>query len=225
MIRAVCFDMFDTLANARGLPERAESEAVGVTEEEWGRAVWEKKLCYDRGIGRIRSTREMVDRACENLGVHPASAQREAAAKARDERLRKAVTEIDPQITETVRELKRRGYRIGLISNADVCDRLYWQESPVSAWFDDAIFSCDVGLLKPDEAIYRLSLEHLGVTAGEALFVGDGGDRELAGARAAGLTTVCTEYLFTHRDRTAVHAYADYVIREFRELISLTERI
>ncbi len=142
---------------------------------------------------------------------------------ARCERLRLAVTEIDGQIVETIRQLKENGLKIGLISNADVCDRLYWNTSPVFPYFDDSIFSCDVALLKPDPEIFLLSLSHLGVKPSEALFVGDGGSQELKGAKAVGMGTVCTEYLVRHpsRERRIIHKSADYTIRQFRELLEI----
>jgi HAD superfamily hydrolase (TIGR01509 family) len=39
--------------------------------------------------------------------------------------------------------------------------------------FDDVISSAEIGLAKPDPAIYRLALERLRVQAGEAIFVDD----------------------------------------------------
>lgn len=222
-MRAFCFDLFDTLADAHRQLVRTESDALGVTREEWDAAMWEEKLCYDRGIGNIASIREMIDRACDALPVPVTEEQRIAAMNARYERFRLCMTEIDPQIVSTIRQLKERGYKIGLISNADICDEACWPQSPLYPYFDDTIFSCDVHLLKPDAAIYRLSLEHLGVAPEDAVFVGDGGSDELAGAKAVGLRTVCTEYLKTHSEerRRRIHEYADRVITRFEELLEL----
>lgn len=227
MIRALLFDMFDTLADAHRSMEQAECDALGVTPEQWGSAMWEEKLTYDRGIGNIASVREMIDRACENLPVRATPEQRCAAERARCERLRMAMTDMHPMIIETVRELKETGLKLGLVSNADVCDRMYWTESPVYPFFDDAIFSCDVRLLKPDARIYGLSLERLGVRADEAVFIGDGGSGELSGAKALGMKTVCTEFLRVHdaSERAAIHACADFVLRRFDELPGVIEKL
>ena len=223
MIRAVCFDMFDTLADAHRQLENSESDILGVTPEEWGTVMWEKELCRDRGLGLVKTVREMTDRACDALPFPVSDEQRQAVEAARRERLRLAVTEIDQQIVDTIRLLKESGLKIGLISNADVCDRFYWDQSPVYPYFDDSIFSCDVALLKPDPEIFLLSLSHLGVNPSEAWFVGDGGSRELSGAKAVGMTTVCTEYLFRHpaKERKVIRKSADYTIQQFRELLSI----
>ena len=45
-------------------------------------------------------------------------------------------------------------------------------------------------MLKPEPQIYERGLQALGVSAAEAIFVGDGGSNELAGATRAGLTAL-----------------------------------
>ena len=78
MIQAVCFDMFDTLADAHRQLEHAESDILGITPGEWGAAMWEEELCRDRGLGFIKTVREMIDRACENLPF-PVSEEQEVS--------------------------------------------------------------------------------------------------------------------------------------------------
>ena len=94
-------------------------------------------------------------------------------------------------------------------------------------FFDDSIFSCDVTMLKPDPDIFLLSLSHLGVKPSDALFIGDGGSRELKGAKAVGMGTVCTEYLVRHpaKERKTILKSADYTIRQFRELPDIVRRL
>ena len=151
--------------------------------------------------------------------------QKEAARTAREERMRTIVVTIDPVIVETLKALKARGLKLGLISNADASDWIHWHESPLAPLFDDVIFSCNVGMVKPDKAIYDLSLKNLGVKPQEALFVGDGGSDEHFGARRAGMHTVCTEYIlqYSGRQRKWIYRNAEYVIRDFRDLLKVSE--
>ena len=65
-----------------------------------------------------------------------------------------------------------------------------WDETPFRGLFDSTVFSCAVGLRKPDPRIYRLACEELEVEPAEALFVGDGANDELAGAEAVGMRAV-----------------------------------
>ena len=52
------------------------------------------------------------------------------------------------------------------------------------------MFSATAGLAKPDPAIYRLAADGLGVEPADCLFVGDGANDELRGARDVGMTPV-----------------------------------
>ena len=65
-----------------------------------------------------------------------------------------------------------------------------WGETELHGLFDSELFSCDVGLRKPDPRIYLLACEQLGVEPAEALFVGDGANDELAGADRVGMRAV-----------------------------------
>ena len=98
-----------------------------------------------------------------------------------------------PGAAETIGELRRRGLRIGLITvcSEDVPD--LWPETPFHGLFDAEVFSCSVGLRKPDPRIYQLALDELRVEPSEAIFVGDGANDELAGAERVGMTAVMLE--------------------------------
>lgn len=220
VIRAVCFDMFYTLADPHVQLHRLESDALGLSPEVWNKAMWDEDQAEKRGLGIINTPEEIIEQACSLLPMTFTAEQKAAAMTAKLERMRISITDIDPMILDTLRCLKQRGYKLGLISNADVTDRLHWQESPLYPLFDDAIFSCDVHMVKPDPRIYLLSLEHLGVAPSEAAFVGDGGSDELRGARSLGMTTVCTEYLTRAKGHTraVIHGSADHVITSFRSL-------
>jgi putative hydrolase of the HAD superfamily len=91
---------------------------------------------------------------------------------------------------ETLVELRAQGRRVGLITvcSEDVPD--VWNETPFADLFDATVFSCSVGLRKPDPRIYRLAFEKLGVEPEETIFVGDGANDELAGAQRVGMQAV-----------------------------------
>ena len=57
-------------------------------------------------------------------------------------------------------------------------------------FFDAVVVSGDVGVKKPDPAIFAPALEQTGLATDEALFVGDSPEDDVAGARAAGLRPV-----------------------------------
>jgi putative hydrolase of the HAD superfamily len=84
-----------------------------------------------------------------------------------------------PEAAPTLEELRRRGFKIGVISNCTSDVPPAWPPPPLAGLVDAAVFSSRVGLTKPDPAIYAIALERLGVEAAECLYVGDG-----AGGRA-----------------------------------------
>jgi len=55
---------------------------------------------------------------------------------------------------------------------------------------DVAVFSSEVGRRKPDPLIFRTALDRLGVEPGNALFVGDSLEADIAGAAGFGMRTV-----------------------------------
>jgi putative hydrolase of the HAD superfamily len=91
---------------------------------------------------------------------------------------------------ETLRELRARGLKVGLITVCTEDVELLWPESEFAGLFDVEVFSNAVGLAKPDPRIYLACCEELGVEPHEAVFVGDGANDELEGARRVGLRPI-----------------------------------
>ena len=149
--------------------------------------------------------------------------QKEKLIEIRNQRMEKALTEIHPQILSALQKLKQNGVQLCLISNADIIDKKHWGTSPLYKLFDCAIFSCDVGIVKPDKAIYQLAFEKMNATAPHCYFVGDGGSNELAGAKECGITTILTEFLTSKPTnvRENILKSADYVVAEFKDIIEI----
>ena len=83
-------------------------------------------------------------------------------------------------------ELSAAGYKIGILSNMHEDLRVHLQEH--ATWlksFDHAVFSCDVGMVKPQTEIYGHVVSGLGVAAAECLFLDDR-EVNIKAARAAG---------------------------------------
>ena len=74
---------------------------------------------------------------------------------------------------ELVRKLKEAGFGIYLLSNASVAQPLYWEQLPVSRYFDGTLISADVKVVKPMFEIYQLFTERFGLQPDECLFIDD----------------------------------------------------
>ena len=93
----------------------------------------------------------------------------------------------DEAMLDGVRAAKRAGIRTALLSNswgADRYDRAGWEEL-----FDAWVISGEVGLRKPDPAVYSLAAERLGLAPEACVFVDDL-PGNLKPARALGMATV-----------------------------------
>jgi putative hydrolase of the HAD superfamily len=218
----VFFDLFHTLTGLEsewsGLPPT--SALLGVGREAWNEQLLERSR--DRLVGKLRDPVEFIGMMARKLDPTISDERIREAARSREERFAQALTRIPEENVETLAELRRRGKRLCLISNADVSEAAAWPRSPLSPLFDEAIFSCDVGTLKPEPEIYALALERMGAKADRSAFVGDGGSGELSGARRAGLGTVMVwrvaSELWPERVE-ARRAEADYSVERVPELI------
>jgi HAD superfamily hydrolase (TIGR01549 family) len=85
-------------------------------------------------------------------------------------------------------------YRIGLISDVGLTPgrlmRHVLDRDGLLQNFDALSFSDEVGVTKPEEQIFRHSLDELGVRPPEAAHVGDLPETDIAGAQAAGMRAV-----------------------------------
>lgn len=92
----------------------------------------------------------------------------------------------EPPLIGAVRSARAAGIRTALLSNADgPGEPIPW----LDALFDILVFSGDVGVAKPDPAIYRLTVERLGLQPGECAFVDDLAVN-IRGAAATGLVGI-----------------------------------
>lgn len=226
MIKAVYFDLFFTLINPEYLDVN-EYNILGITAHEWELYVEDEVLYKERATTRSLSAKEIIDKIIQIMPYDISDEQKRKIQYCREERMKKALLSVDTQILETIRELYKQGIMLGVISNTDIIDIKFWDKSPLAQYFDAAIFSCNVGVLKPEAEIYSLAMLKLNTLAEESLFVGDGGSDELHGAKKAGMKTVFTEYLVqkSENEREQILADTDYHINKFEKILDIISSI
>jgi putative hydrolase of the HAD superfamily len=96
--------------------------------------------------------------------------------------------EPDVAMLDGVRAARREGVRTGLLSNS-WGDALTYDDALLEELFDAWVISSEVGLRKPDPAIYELAAERLGLEPAACVFVDDL-PGNLKPARALGMATV-----------------------------------
>lgn len=117
-----------------------------------------------------------------------------------------------PDVAETLRTLKARGFKLGVITNTTTSSlekRRWLEASGIDVAFDGFVASCEIGVAKPHPRIYAAALEQCQVSPEASLFVGHE-ESELTGARAVGFKTVAFG--------SAAEA-ADVYIARFSELL------
>ena len=187
--RAVVFDFFGTLTRSvqRG-PQHADIARRLGCDPEVVRGVLDRTF-HSRARGTFGSAEATLRWVLEQAGGHPRPAQVQAAVPARVDAL-KADTRLRPDAVSLLRALKDRGLSTGLISDCTHELPAFLPSLPVAPLLDARVFSVEVGVCKPDPAIYLTACEQLGVEPWECVYVGDGGSRELTGAAAVGMTPV-----------------------------------
>ena len=187
--RAVVFDFFGTLTRSvqRG-PQHADIARKLGCDPEIVRGVLDRTF-HSRARGTFGSAEATLRWVLEQAGGHPRPAQVQAAVPARVDAL-KADTRLRPDAVSALRALKDRGLATGLISDCTHELPAFLPSLPVAPLLDARVFSVEVGVCKPDPAIYLTACEQLGVEPRECVYVGDGGSRELTGAAAVGMTPV-----------------------------------
>jgi epoxide hydrolase-like predicted phosphatase len=95
---------------------------------------------------------------------------------------------------DAVRQVKGGGYRTALLTNISNTGEAVWRSlMPVDELFDVVVDSSQVGLRKPDPAIFMLTCKRLGLEPAECLFVDDL-RCNVDAAAALGMTTIrCKE--------------------------------
>ena len=181
-LRAVIFDLWDTLvdwpAEDWQLIKGKLADRMGIDPEPfddlWNATYWRRQT------SPIRT-------AFEAMGAEPEAVEELVALRAAFTR---AGLRPRTGAVATLRTLRERGFRLGLISVCSEEVPLLWEETEFAGLFDSTVFSATCGLRKPDAEIYLLACKELEIEPHEALFVGDGANDELAGAERVGMRAV-----------------------------------
>ena len=178
---AVLFDYGRVLSYAPSREELLEFAALtGVSEAVFFELYSNTRDHYDRGHADYQ---EHWRRFAEVAEVHipPAIVERMVAMES------VMWTRLNPEMLELAREVKSRGLKTAILSNmpfdllGELRRKFDWLDE-----FDVQIWSCELGVIKPDAEIYRACLTALDCEAKRALFFDDR-PRNVDGARRAGM--------------------------------------
>lgn len=187
---AVIFDLFGTLVpDITGPPyERVAAqmaEVLSVPAESFIE-MW-FGLVYERNIGVFETIQDNIVHICKKLKVDVSEEQVYKATRIRYEYVKQAMTSPRDHSLETLKELRNRGVRIGLLTDCSPSEVDIWPVTPFPDLFDATVFSSSVNLKKPDVRIFKLAAKRLKVKENECIYVGNGGSNEIAGSHESGM--------------------------------------
>ncbi len=215
MKKAIIFDCWGTLfyddINPRPLDEFAAK--LGRTMKDYSYlTALEKNLMLEKCEDLERAVRNLI----RDLDIET------------DEKLVKELTDIlenmrksdkirpYPKTLETLKMLKDRGFRLGIISNAiyhdfESLDIKYGLKN----LFDVTVLSYEEGVIKPDPKIFRIALKRLGSKNSETLMVGDNLKDDVIAAEKQGIDGLLLDnenrYPESNRRITSISRIFDYL--------------
>mgnify|MGYP001823728588 CR=1 FL=1 len=229
--KPLIFDLFHTLvdpddfrpAGFRRLEAAAAVLGVefAVMEAAWNAALPDLVRGRDSVRALLRRVAHSNGRPARTLDIAPAA---EPLGRYQD----LALLHPRRELVDLLTGLRER--IVAVLTNCHDRDIEAWQQSPLSKHVDHAVFSTKAHVAKPDAAAYAAVLAALDSPAERVIFVGNGGDDELAGARAAGIGTIVHATWFDdlrnrvdEPERARRSSSADFTVASVAALAELLE--
>lgn len=195
MIRAVIFDMYETLITHYESPLYfgwQMADDAGIPQDPF-LAVWHQ-TDTDRTLGNqtFEEVLEQIlrDNQCWSEEKFEMIVRKRIAVK------EDLFQHLHPEIIPMLEALREKGILVGLISNCYSEEAKVIRESVLFPYFDAVYLSCEQGVCKPDSEIFRRCMDELQVKPEECIYVGDGGSRELETAAELGMRAVQAVWYF-----------------------------
>ncbi len=180
-VKALIFDYGNVLCGPQRLSDLQAMAAIfQMPEAEFEPIYWRNRMIYD--AAQIDARSYWLKAALE--GRRTLSDENIADLRRLDV---ESWSNPDPVMAAWAGNLRDAGVLTAVLSNMPMDLRIF-VTSP-SSWlpkFDHLTFSCDIGVCKPEWAIYEHCLQGLGVAASEALFLDDR-EENIEAARKVGI--------------------------------------
>lgn len=130
---------------------------------------------------------------------------------------------IEPQTAETLQTLRDMGFRLGILSNTFIhgstLDR-HLRQVGLLDFFDLRLYSYQFSFRKPDRRIFWEAARRLQTAPQQTVFVGDRMDKDVCGARGAGMIPVLKEAHTNRKKRVPAGVFRIQYLSELPELIN-----
>lgn len=222
MIKAIIFDLYNTLAyidekdyeNAK----KKMAYMAGTGSEQFVKN-W-KNLSTLSNKGILLTVEDRVKKILDNLNVKYDNDLIKKIAEVEKE-LQLEKVKLFPSTKIILEKLKEKNYKLGIISNCAWISSDVLQYLSIKNSFDAIIMSFQERTIKPNRKIYLLACKKLGVKPNECLFVGDGDDQELKGAKKVGMKTALINSSINNKILDDQTIYLDLIIDDLIQLLEI----
>ena len=178
MIKAVVFDYGGVIELKDGDLIQEIADSLKITKEDW------QKVYFT--LNHLNNTGEKSWREVATLVANKFDASSIQISHIQD-----LINEYDKKrvlnwgLIEIIKDLKKKNYKIGLLSNYSITLRQKLTRLNIADLFDEIIISSEVKYQKPQPEIFDIISKKLGITNNEMVFIDDT-QRSLEGAESMG---------------------------------------
>jgi len=180
MYKAILFDLWDTIAKISNLDVLVDEVKKKLGEDRYA----ELKKQFTEWHFTPISQSQLIENLDEKISIKKEELPIIKRFLAPDQ------FEKYPETNKVLETLKNAGVKLVLVTNSPPTSKSAFNKLNLVQYFDRTVFSCDVGLMKPDRGIFDYAIKDLDVKPGEVLMVGDSLDKDVNGAISAGLNAI-----------------------------------
>ena len=182
MIKAIAFDWGGVIETIEGGLIKKISQYLGVSEEDWNEVYYSLIYLFHTNQSSWEGVANLVAKNF-NATDEQISHMQEMIKENRETR------NINQGLIGIIKDLKKRNYKIGLLSNNYVELRQEIKDFGLADLFDTIVISAEVGFYKPQPEIFQILFDKLGLKSNEVAFVDDT-TNSLSGAESIGYAPI-----------------------------------
>lgn len=224
MIKAVLFDLDNTLIDFMKMKRRCSEEAISamidaglsIKKEKGVRILYDFYKDYGIENQKIFQTflRKVTGRVDKKILAQAISAYR---------KVKIGFLKPYPGVRPTLMELKKIGLKLGIVSDApELQGWIRLADIGIMHFFDVVVTLGESKEKKPSKKPFLLALKKLKTKPEETLFVGESPERDIKGAMSLGMKTALALYGMNYRKKSGLKA--DYELNDISEVLKLVAK-
>lgn len=221
MIKSVIFDLDNTLIDFMAMKkiscDAAVSAMIGAgLNANKDRAMKELFALYDKyGLEKKTIFQKFLKKVAKKIDYEVL-----ASGIVAYRRVRSGFLEPYPHVSEVLFELKQRGIKLAIVSDAPRLKAwIRLVSMKINHLFDVVVTFDDTKKMKPSAVPFQFAFKKLNLKPHECLMVGDRPERDIKGAKKLGMVTCFAKY----GNPKAKGSNADYEINDIKELLEIVE--